>query len=85
MTQLNIVYEDQCQQIRKFKGSDKTVLSILTGQPLYKKDDAVANVNRAIKNLTRLSIIEKGENRGEYHILEPMFGDWILRKTTTNN
>lgn len=85
MTQLNIVYEDQWQQIRKFKGSDKTVLSILTGNPLYKKDDAVANVNRAIKNLTRLSIIEKGENRGEYHILEPMFGDWILRKTTTNN
>ena len=80
ISQLGIIYEEQWQEIRRFKGADIVLTSILLGNPLYQKENHVKNVNRAIQNLIRLSVIKKGENRGRYILLEPMFGDWIVRK-----
>ena len=40
----------------------------------------VSNVSRAVHTLIWLSIIQKGEHRGKYHVMEPMFGDWVLKK-----
>lgn len=80
ISQLGIIYEEQWQEIRRFKGADIVLTSILLGNPLYQKENRVKNVNRAIQNLIRLSVIKKGENRGKYILLEPMFGDWIIRK-----
>ena len=44
------------------------------------KTQGVSTFFRAVHTLIRLSIIQKGEHRGKYHVMELMFGDWVLRK-----
>lgn len=80
MSQLEAVYEEQWQEIRSHKGLDHVLTSILLNQPIHHTTEGVSNVSRAVQTLIRLSIIQKGEHRGKYHVMEPMFGDWVLRK-----
>ena len=79
MLQLDAIYEEQWQEIRRFKGADELLTAILLGRPLHQKE-STANTMRAIQNLIRLSVIKKGMLRGQYELLEPMFGEWILQK-----
>ncbi|MFB5191898.1 AAA family ATPase [Alicyclobacillus fastidiosus] len=79
LSQLDAVYEEQWQEIRRFKGADLVLRSILLNKPIHNKEAGTSNVTRSVKNLMRLSVIEKGDSRGEYRLLEPMFGDWILK------
>ena len=80
MSQLEAVYEEQWQEIRNHKGLDHVLTSILLNQPIHHPTEGISNVSRAVQTLIRLSIIQKGEHRGKYHVMEPMFGDWVLRK-----
>ena len=80
MSQLEAVYEEQWQEIRSHKGLDRVLTSILLNQPIHHQTEGISNVSRAVQTLIRLAIIQKGEHRGKYHVMEPMFGDWVLRK-----
>ena len=80
LTQLDAVYEEQWQDIRRFKGADALFASIVQNKPLYSRQ-ASFNVTRSVQSLLRLSVVEKGDERGKYHLIEPMFGDWFRRKT----
>ena len=80
MSQLEAVYEEQWQEIRSHKGLDRVLTAILLNQPFHHQTEGISNVSRAVQTLIRLAIIQKGEHRGKYLVMEPMFGDWVLRK-----
>ncbi len=80
MRHLQSIYDVQWQELHRFRHADTVFAALVEGAAPYSLPISGSVVTKAIQNLIRLSIIVKGEGRGEYHLVEPMFGDWLLHQ-----
>lgn len=77
MDHLGGIYDEQWLDIRRIKGADHVCLAIARQQPPYGALSSRSTVNRALRHLLDLGIVEKVSERGGYVLVEPMFGRWI--------
>lgn len=80
LVHLASIYDIQWQEIHRFKHADAVLMALIDGIPPYSLPLSNALVGKSLANLQRISVITKGPQRGEYHLVEPMFGDWLRRK-----
>lgn len=80
LTQLQPIYDVQWQELHHFRYADAVLAALIEGQPPYSLSMAASMVRKALQNLERLSIIERGNRRGAYRLVEPMFGEWFKRQ-----
>ena len=80
MRHLQSIYDVQWQELHRFLHADTVFAALVEGAAPYSLSISGSVVTKAIQNLIRLSIIVKGEGRGEYHLVEPMFGGWFLHQ-----
>jgi len=79
LAQLEAVYDGQWQELHRFKHADAVLMALVEGKRPYSLSIGRSNVTKAIDDLLRLSVIER-KSRGEYALVEPMFGEWLRRK-----
>lgn len=77
---LDSVYSGQWEETRRFRHSDAILAALIEGRPPYSLPLTGGKVTRALKQLIELSLIKKGGRRGEYSLVEPMFGDWYRHR-----
>ncbi len=77
MSHLQSIYDVQWQELHRFRHADTVFAALVDGIAPYSLPLSGSVVTKAIQNLVRLSIIVKGKGRGEYHLVELMFGDWF--------
>ena len=76
---LESIYDIQWQEIHHLKHADTVLAAIIEGVPPYSVKLSSQAVAKALAYLIRISMITKGERRGDYRLVEPMFGDWYRR------
>lgn len=72
-------YNIQWAEIRRTKHADAVLRAIVEGGQPYALGLHAGAVSKALKYLIRISVLVKGKGRGEYRLVEPMFGDWVRR------
>lgn len=80
MSHLQSIYDVQWQELHRFRHTDTVFAALVEGTAPYSLPLSSSNVTKSLQNLMRMSVIVKGEGRGEYHLVEPMFGDWFLQQ-----
>ncbi len=80
LTQLDGVYTGQLTEIHRFKHADAVLAAIIDGIPPYSLKVANAAIGKALAYLIRIAVITKGRHRGEYHLIEPLFGEWLVKR-----
>lgn len=76
---LDEFYTVQLAEIRRIRHADTVLRTVVEGGQPYALPLHAAAVNKALKYLIRISVLVKGTGRGDYHLVEPMFGDWVRR------
>jgi AAA+ ATPase superfamily predicted ATPase len=84
LQQLHTIYDMQWQDLRRVKHADAVLEAVINGRPPYTLPIPRSSVGRALQELVRLSILQRGPRRGEYRLVEPMFGDWFRRQRGMN-
>ncbi|MBX6352579.1 MAG: ATP-binding protein [Thermoflavifilum sp.] len=80
LSQLQAIYDVQWQELHRFKHADAVLMALVNGTRPYTLPLSRSQVAQGLEYLMRLSVIERGEGRGEYKLVEPMFGEWLKRK-----
>lgn len=76
---LDEFYNVQWAEIRRVRHADAVLRTIVEGGQPYALPAPNSAISKALQYLTKISILTKGDARGEYHLVEPMFGDWVRR------
>lgn len=76
---LDEFYAVQWAEIRRVQHADAVLRALVEGEPPYRLPLHPAVVSKAIRYLQRVSVVVKGDGRGAYRLVEPMFGEWIRR------
>ncbi len=72
-------YSVQWGEVKRTRHADAVLTSIVEGLQPYGQGLRSGAVTNAIRYLIRIGVQMKGEKRGSYRLVEPMFGDWIRR------
>ncbi len=74
---LSPVYEGLLLNVRRTRHADAVLGRIADGLPPYGGSVNSAAFTRALRHLTETGVLERGSGRGEYVLVEKMFGDWV--------
>lgn len=77
LTRLTPVYEALWLEVRRTRHADAVLGRISDGLSPYSGSLNSAAVTRALHHLTDTAVLERGPGRGEYVLVEKMFGDWV--------
>ncbi len=80
LTALSPIYNSLWAEIHRIRHGDLVLKAITNDVPPYSLSLAPHIVQRALKALTDSSVLYKGSARGDYRLVEPIFGDWIKRR-----
>ncbi|BDG59389.1 AAA family ATPase [Caldinitratiruptor microaerophilus] len=81
MDHLDEFYTVQWAEIRRIQHADAVLRAVVEGGQPYALPLYPSAVSKALRYLMRISILHKGTQRGQYELVEPMFGDWVRRHT----
>ena len=74
------VFAGMWAEIHHVKSGDQVLKAVCNGVAPYSLDLPPYTIQRALKSLIDASMLSKGSGRGNYQLIEPLFGDWILRQ-----
>ncbi len=74
---LTPVYEAEWQEVRRVRSADAVLKRLVAGDGAYDPHLNSGTVSRALRHLMEMAVVERGARRGEYLLVEEMFGDWV--------
>ncbi len=80
MDHLSGIYEQQWLEVRRVAHADAVCLAVSEQKPPYSLDVPRSSVGKALNHLLDLGLIEKRSVRGDYVLVEPMFGRWLRER-----
>lgn len=77
LDRLTPVYEAEWQEVRRVRHADLVLKSLVAGAPPFDGQLNSGTVTRALHHLIDMAVVEHGTKRGEYLLVEKMFGEWV--------
>ncbi len=77
---LDPVYNALWIELHRIPHADAVLEAIIAQQSPYRLPLSKTVVSRALRALIRSSILEKGAERGQYHLIEPLFKEWVIQR-----
>lgn len=76
---LEEIFQDHWEEVRKYRHAALVFRAVIQGNPPYATKIHPNQVHEALAYLQRIAVLRKGSHRGEYHLIEPLFGRWFQR------
>ncbi len=80
LEQLDSAYEALWRDLRRAAHADRVLAALALGGRPYTLGIPGSQVSRALRQLQEGSVLVRGEGRGQYHLVDPLFGEWLRRK-----
>lgn len=77
LERLTPLYEGAWQEVRRVRHADGVLKRIVLGEPVFDRSLNPGSVTRALRHLLEIAVLERGAGRGDYRLVEKMFGDWV--------
>lgn len=77
---LSPIYERDWESARSHKHAAVVLEAVASGRSPYTVDLPPQRVSKILRFLERSGLLERGERRGEYRMVEPMFAHWIRER-----
>ncbi len=79
LAHLEDFYSVQWMEVRRVRHADSVLRAFAEGDQPYALGLHPHSVTKAIQHLLRIGVVSRGQRRGRYALVEPMFGEWVRR------